>query len=202
MPHGKLVKSVFCTLNALHSQGFPTWLTKAYDLAQTYNIDMDGATLSPKRFKAIVSELVKSNFITNWYTDLQEKTLLRSYRLYKRELTPECYLDYITLSKYRIPLTKIRASSHDFAIERGRYTRPKTDPDQRLCTHCFEVKNEENFITNCQINAHERRTFLTKVSSKSPTFIQFNDHEKFIYLMSCKDRQMLWKVFIQIILYS
>ena len=29
------------------------------------------------------------------------------------------------------------------------------------------------------------------MSSKSPTFIQFNDHEKFIYLKSCKDRQIL-----------
>ena len=192
MPDWKLVKSVFCTLNALHSQGFPTWVTKAYDLAQTYNIDMDGsAALSPKHFKSLVSELVKSNFITNWYTDLQEKPLLRSYRLYKREFTPECYLDYITLPKYRIPLSKIRASSHDLAIERGRYTRPKTDPYQRLCTQCFEIENEEHFITNCQINAHERQTFFTKVSSKSPAFMLFNDHEKFIYLMSCKDRQIL-----------
>ena len=101
MPDGKLVKSVFCTLNALHSQGFPTWVTKAYDLAQTYNIDMDGSTtLSPKHFKSLVSELVKSNFITNWYTDLHEKPLLRSYRLYIRKFTPECYLDYITLPRY------------------------------------------------------------------------------------------------------
>ena len=83
------------------------------------------------------------------------------------------------------------ASSHDLAIERRRYTRPKTDPDQRLCTHCYEIENEEHLITNCQINAQERQTFFTKVSSKSPTFIQFNDHDKFIYLMSCKDRQIL-----------
>ena len=101
MPDGKLVKSVFRTLNALHSQGFPTLVTKAYDLAQTYNIDMDGnATLLPKHFKSLVSELVKSNFIAIWYTDLQENSLLRSYRLYKREFTPECYLNYITLPKY------------------------------------------------------------------------------------------------------
>ena len=113
MPDGKLVKSVFYTLNALHSQGFPTWVTKAYDLAQMYNIDMDGsAALTPKHFKSLVSELVKSHFITGWYTDLQEKPLLRSYRLYKREFTHEFYLDYITLPKYRIPLSKIRASSH------------------------------------------------------------------------------------------
>ena len=84
-----------------------------------------------------------------------------------------------------------RTLSKEQWIEHGRYTRPKTDPGQRLCTHCFEIENEEHFITNCQINAHERQTFFTKVSFKSPTFIQFSDHEKFIYLMSCKDRQIL-----------
>ena len=51
MSDRKLVKSVFCTLNALHNQGFPTWVTKAYDLAETYDTDMDGsATLSPKHW--------------------------------------------------------------------------------------------------------------------------------------------------------
>ena len=76
VPDGKLVKSTFCTLNALHSQGFLTWVAKAYDLAETYDIDVDGsATLSPKHFKSLVSELVKSNFITNWYIDPQEKII-------------------------------------------------------------------------------------------------------------------------------
>ena len=44
-------------MNALHSQGFSTFVTKAYDLAGTFNIDMDeGATLSPKQFKSLISE--------------------------------------------------------------------------------------------------------------------------------------------------
>ena len=192
MQNGKIVKSVFCTLSALHSQGFPTWVTKAYDLAGTYNIDMDeGTTLSPKHFKSLISERLKSTFITNWYADLQEKPLLRSYRLYKREFIPECYLDCITLPKYRIPISKIRASSHDLAIERGRHTRPKIDPDQRLCMYCLEIENEEHFVINCHINIHERQKLFTKICSKFPAFAELNSHEKFIYLMSCKDSQIL-----------
>ena len=49
MLNGKMIKSVFCILNGLHGQGFPTWVTKAYDLAVFFNIGMDeGATLSTK----------------------------------------------------------------------------------------------------------------------------------------------------------
>ena len=87
MPDGKLVKSVFCTLNVLHSQGFPTWVTKAYDLAQTHNTDMDGsAKLSPKHFKSLVSGLVKSNLITNWYTDLHKKNITEIVQAVQKEI--------------------------------------------------------------------------------------------------------------------
>ena len=187
-----MIKSVFCTLNDLHDLGFLTWVTKAYDLAETYNIDMDeGATLATKQFKTLIMERVKSTFRTNWHADLQVKPLLRSYRLYKREFTPEHYLDCITLPKYRVSIPKIRASSHDLEIERGRYTRPKIDPDHRLCAFCFEIKNEDQFVTNCQINYAERQLLFTMISSKFPAFAQLNHHEKYIYLMSCNDRQIL-----------
>ena len=121
----------------------------------------------------------------------QDKPLSRSYRLYKNEFSSECYLDYINVHKFRISLSKIRASSHDLQIERGRYTRPKTDPKQRLCVWCLEVEDEEHFITRCQINAHERQILYTKIRSKHPKFQNISNQEQFIFLMSCKDRQIL-----------
>ena len=193
---GKIIKSGFCTPNDLHDQGFLTWVTKAYDLAGTYNIDIDeGATLSTKQFKTLITERVKSTFRTNWYADLQVKSLLRSYRIYRREFTPEYYLDFITLPKNRVSIPKIRASSHDLEIDRGRYIRPKIDPDHRLCAFCLEIENGEHFVTNCQFNDAERQLLFTKISPKISDFAQLNHHEKCIYLMSCNDRQILtWLV--------
>ena len=187
-----MVKSIFCALNALHNQGFPTWVTKAYELAKDYDIDMDGSVmLTTKQFKSLCFERTKSSFVTNWNADLREKPLLRSYRLYKTEFNTECYLDCINLPKYRIPVLKIRASSHDLEIERGRYTRPRLDPNQRLCSTCLEVEDEEHFVTSCRVNINERQTLFTKISSKDPTFMHLDNREKFIFLMSSKDRQIL-----------
>ena len=122
MPGEKIVKSVFHTLYALHGQGFSTWVTKAYDLAQVYDIDMNGSVaLTAKQFKSLCSERTKYVFVENWHTDLHDKPLLRSYKLYKNEFSSECYLDYINVPKFCISLSKIRASSHDLEIERGRY---------------------------------------------------------------------------------
>ena len=88
MQNGKMVKSIFCALNALHNQGFPTWVTKAYELAKDYDIDMDGSVmLTTKQFKSLCFERTKSSFVTNWNADLREKPLLRSYWLYKTDLT-------------------------------------------------------------------------------------------------------------------
>ena len=153
MPDEKIVKSVFHTLNALHGHGFSTWVTKAYDLAQVDDIDMSASVaLTAKQFKSLCSERTKYVFVENWHIDLHDEPLLRSYRLYKNEFSSECYLDYINVPKFRISQSKIRPSSHDLEIERGRYTRSKTDPKQRLCAWCLEVEDDVHFIPRFQIN--------------------------------------------------
>ena len=147
--------------------------------------------LTTKQFKSLCFERTKSSFLTTWNADLREKSLLRSYRLYKTEFNTEYYLDCINLPKYRIPVSKIRASSHDLEIERGRYTRPRLDPNQRLCSTCLEAEDEEHFVTSCRVNINERQTLFTKISSKEPIFMHLDNREKFIFLMFSKDRQIL-----------
>ena len=79
MQSGKMVKSIFCALNSPRNQGFPTWVTKAYELAKDYDIDMDGSLmLTTKQFKSLCFERTKSSFVTNWKFELREKPLLRS----------------------------------------------------------------------------------------------------------------------------
>ena len=141
--------------------------------------------------KSLCFERTKSSFITKWNDDLREKSLLRSYWLYKTEFNTKFYSDCINLPKYRIPVSKIRASSHDLEIERGRYTRSKLDQNQRLCSTCLEVEDEEHFVTRCRVNINERQSLFTKISSEDPTFMHLDNREKLIFLMSCKDRQII-----------
>ena len=147
MPGDKIVKSVFHTLDALNGQGFSTWVAKAYDLAQVYDIDVNTYVgLTSIRFKSMCSERMKSVFVENWHSGLRDKPLLRSYKLYKNTFNIEWYLDYVNATKYRISISQISASSHDLEIEHGRYTRRGTDPNQRLYTWCGEIEYENHFI--------------------------------------------------------
>ena len=91
-------EKVFHTLDTLRGHGFATWVTKAYELAQICDIDMNScAALTAKQFKSLCTERMKSVFVEHWHTELCDKPLLRSYRLYKNEFNTECYLDYINV---------------------------------------------------------------------------------------------------------
>ena len=64
MPGDKIIKSAFHTLNAMHGEGFSTRVTKAYDLAQAYDIDMNAClAVTAKQFKSLCSERTKYVFV-------------------------------------------------------------------------------------------------------------------------------------------
>ena len=74
------------------------------------NLDIDmnaSVALTAKQFKSLCSERTKYVFVENWHTVLHDKTLLRSYRLYKNEFSSECYLDYINVHKFAYHYQKL-----------------------------------------------------------------------------------------------
>ena len=47
-------------------------------------------------------------------------------------------------------ISKFRMSAYCLNIERGRYTKPKTPRNDRVCPHCTSVETETHFFTECQ----------------------------------------------------
>ncbi len=58
-------------------------------------------------------------------------------------------------------LVRFRISSHNLKIVTGRYTRPKTEIYQRICTYCnsHEAENETHFLRKCTYFTDERNLF-------------------------------------------
>ena len=134
MQPGKTVESVFDMLDNLNNQGFQTWISKAFEFSWPYDTDMDTCTqLTPGQFKHICHERLKSYFVATWLSDLRsgDTSLARTYRLYKSSFGTECYLKSISNPKFRVALSKLRASSYDLEIERGRYVRLELNVDER-----------------------------------------------------------------------
>ena len=99
------------------------------------------------------------------------------------------YLTEVTNCKHRSALTRLRLSSHRLEIETGRYTRPKTDRDERFCTYCKfmgkdVVEDEIHFLTTCPLYYEIRENL---VSSQILNNNVWTTEEKFLQIMSDSD---------------
>ena len=90
---------------------------------------------------------------------------LTTYKSFKVEFCHEPYLHLVTNIKHRKALTRLRCSSHHLAIETGRWTKPITPRNQRLCALCLVIEDEEHFLWDCLINEKERNILITKLKS-------------------------------------
>ena len=102
----------------------------------------------------------------------------------------ENYLKYISKSKFRIAFSKLRASSHDLEIERGRCVRPKLKLDERRCMSCHAIEDEEHYVTGCINNLDMCKFMCNKIAMEEPSFVNLSI-KKNINLMSFNGRQIL-----------
>ena len=103
----------------------------------------------------------------------------------------EPYLINVNNSNFRNALSKIRCSSHDLAIEKGRHSKPKTAIENRLCFNCNVLEDEIHFICKCPLYDLERNYLFDLVESKVSDFPSLDDKDKFIFFLSCDDQQIL-----------
>ena len=90
-----------------------------------------------------------------------------------------------------IAFSRFRAGSHTIEIERGRYTIPRTPINERLCITCSEIEDEKHFLITCKLYQDERTTLFDKISKLYPIFSSLSDQQKFVYLMSNIEEQLL-----------
>ena len=61
-------------------------------------------------------------------------------------------------------LTKLKLSSHSLLIEKGRYFRPKIKEENRLCSQCNQIEDEQHFLIHCTKFANVRKLLLKKLN--------------------------------------
>ena len=125
-------------------------------------------------------ELVRRKFIESWKcepNELDKNAILRMYKLIKTDFSMEPYLNLIKEAKDRRSLTKLRLSSHNLEIERGRHTKPVTPVVERLCIVRGVVDDELHFVTSCKKHTTERERLYSYVDSHVPNFCDLNNAE-------------------------
>lgn len=109
------------------------------------------------------------------------------YSTIKSDYKLEPYLCLIKGYKYRQAFARFRASSHTLEIERGRYTRPVTDVQNRICQNCRVIENEIHFLLDCPLYATRRERMISNVASVEPDIHTLTRDETFTLLLTSEN---------------
>ena len=110
-------------------------------------------------------------FCTKWKDAKINSTKLDFYNTLKHEFGPEKYLVMPNV-KHRHALSRLRISAHNLFIERGRYTKPFTPRDDRICLYCLHninkrfVESEQHVINDCGLYSTVRNSIHKTVTLK------------------------------------
>jgi len=142
-----------------------TWMTMANNIAQYYNLEhiLLADRLGKSQTKLILTSIGKA-YRDHWLCSIRNSPKLECYAEIKPDLYYEPYLDYIKDREKQIALTKLRVSKHELEIEKGRYTKPKTERSLRVCKLCSTgmVEDEAHFLLQCPTYQTERSNlFMT-----------------------------------------
>ena len=81
-------------------------------------------------------------------------------------LSQNCLYSSYVSDECRTTITRWRLSNYRLAIETGRYNRPKTDRENRVCKLCLKVEDEEHVIYHCPLYKDIRSKYKTFIDNK------------------------------------
>ena len=152
----------------------------------------DLAHVKQFKFKHSLKRIFRSHYEDIWHSQLPKQSTgkLSSYVKFKSNFGLEKYLLKLNFNSRR-SLTKLRISSHRLGIERGRYTNiPRHD---RICSRCNvnEIDDEIHYLFKCSLFNTDRDQLHTCIATSCPNFTNLNLENKFIWLMTTENTDVL-----------
>ena len=190
MSNNRLVKQMHTySLNRARS-----WECKSRKLFESLAIDNFLLTDSPCKSECV--RKAKGKLVENdkgaWSScllsngkDDNSGNKLRTYRLYKSTFKTETYVKLNMRRDQRRILSKFRSCNLPLAIETGRYTKPKTPLQDRICKFCSmnSIEDETHFLIDCDFYNDLRYDLFESASILNENFHHLNSEEKLCFLM-------------------
>ena len=143
----------------------------------------------PFIYKKIFQKLSDIFHQNAFETIKNDKSKLRTYAVFKKNIGCEKYLSEIKNVTVRTQVTKFRLSNHRLNIEVGRHKQNKNkdnpkNQNDRNCIFCpHKVENEFHFLFDCPVYIHQRILFLEPVTKSIPGFTYLPKNLKLLYLL-------------------
>ena len=193
LPAHHPVKQAYLSLLELCNLGQTNWCSHIKSILHDNHFShaWDAQKIDNNMINAITENLYKS-FMEKCMNDInnsEQNPKLRTYKLFKTHFKLEPYLTSIQNTKYINALARFRISSHNLRIETGRYTKPKTAVDDRICLYCasHNVENECHFLLKCTLYNEERIELLDVVRLFFPDCHNLDELNLFVNIMSSNE---------------
>jgi hypothetical protein len=197
-----LLKSAYIENKFLHSQGCDTWYSGLQRLFKIFDNNTGIHNMLKYKhntFKRKIKVYTKAFYKNKWYVKrnklLDENGKLRTYLKLKCNFGFENYLHILSDFNQRKSFTKFRISNHKLKIETGRYSKPITPLENRICEKCFsdEIESEEHLLLKCSFYYTSRRKLLetikNNINHSNLEKLSFGD--KFIWLLNSESKDTL-----------
>ena len=123
-------------------------------------------TFNVKRLNYAIQDKLEQLYEQFWFCQKQTYSKLKFYNMTTKQYRLETYLTNCSNINHRKSFCKLRTSSHDLMIEKGRYQNiPK---DDRKCKYCNKVEDELHLLDDCKLYNELRKSIFsqTKVAEK------------------------------------
>ena len=127
---------------------------------------------------ALFKDRIQDIILQDYNNDINNVSNNRLYRHLDHDFYGKDYLRLIKQSHLRIAISKLRLGSHNFMVERGRWTRPKTLHTHRLCKTCDTLEDEMHIFLECDRYIHLRQKYLPSYLYKNPSMFKFVEYLK------------------------
>ena len=169
-----------------------SWDKRCFDIARKLNIEnvIDNNYSNKCKMFDIKKRLYETDEV-EWLNELfndrnnPNGNKLRTYRLHKNSFETSMYLKNVHNRQYRRVLSNFRCGSLPLQIETGRYTKPKTPVDERLCKYCSAnvIEDEKHFLLSCEFYSDLRLDLFIKMEQFLENFDRLDSDDKFLTLM-------------------
>lgn len=191
-----ILKQSYNSLLECHYLGQINWCTEVKNILRNVEMERLWEAQSITNIDITkIKESIYSKFMQETMTAINDSTQnpkLRTFKTFKEHYKLEQYLCRPDNLNHTLALLRFRISSHNLRIETGRYTRPITPADQRLCNYCTaqEVEDEMHFLLDCAFYIPERVALLNAVKPHIPNYDDLSLNSKFTAIMSNKETRV------------
>ena len=210
-----LLKGSFNDDFLLHNHGLSTWYSCTEEIMRCTNINKDYIRrVTPKTVRKKTIHKLKQSYDTFFRTaifddqrrDPNEKNKLRTYRLFKRTIRYEKYLELNISKNIMKKFTQLRLSAHKLCIETARHikvsmsTRNEQKLKARKCKLC-ETNNDEDelhFLMFCPKYNKQRNILLSEIYDQCRNASLLSKADLFIWLMSNEDIAIMKKLILYV----